>query len=126
MSPPEPGSAPASNRESNPSPFFVEQSKGSSLGYTILPYDPAGAHKDKEPNLIAFRVAVDRKLPAVRLHALDDKGARLAGSERQIRIVGKIPTAWLLLLLALAPLLAMAIVLSVRARAYASGAGGES
>ena len=118
-----PGAGPSPVSEQ---PFFVEQSKGSSLGYTIVPYDPKGAHKDKEPNLIAFRLAVDRKVPAMRLHALDAKGARLAGSERQIRIVGTLPTAWLLLVLALVPLLAMAIVLGVRARAYVRGAVEES
>ncbi len=72
-------------------PYFVEQAKGSSLGYTIQPYDPAGAHKDKEPNLIAFRVPVDRKVAAIRFHALDGKGERLAGSERELRVVGRDP-----------------------------------
>jgi hypothetical protein len=108
------------------SPFYVEQAKGSALGYTIQPYDPAGAHKGKDANLIAFRVAVDRKVPALRLHARDAKGARIAGSERQIRVIGPIPTAWVLLALALAPLLVMAIVLAVRSRTYARGSSRET
>jgi len=35
-------------------PFFVEQVKGASLGYRIVPYDPQGAHKDRDPSLQAF------------------------------------------------------------------------
>lgn len=111
--------APATRLEEKP--FFVEQSKGSSLGYTIQPYDPAGAHKDKEPNLIAFRMPMDRNVRVMRFHALDAKGDALAGSERQVRVVGSVPSAWLLVLLALAPLVAMAAVLIARARLYAAG-----
>jgi hypothetical protein len=107
-------------------PYVVEQAKGSSLGYTIQPYDPVGAHKDAEPNLIAFRMPVNRKVTAIRFYALNGKGERLAGSERELRVVGKIQAAWLLLVLALAPLLVMAVVLLVRARAYAAAAGDES
>ncbi len=105
--------------------FFVEQSRGSGLGYTIQPFDPAGAHKDKEPNLIAFRVPIDRKAPAMRFHALDGKGEVLRGSERQIRVVNGMPSAWLLVLLTALPLLVMAVVLVVRARGYAAGSSGE-
>jgi hypothetical protein len=107
-------------------PWFVEQATGATLGYTIRPYDPAGAHKDTEPSLIAFRLPVDRKVTALRFHALNDKGERLAGSERELRVVGKIPAAWLLLVLALAPLFAGAVVLLVRARACAAAAHDES
>jgi hypothetical protein len=106
-------------------PWFVEQATGATLGYIIQPYDPAGAHKDEEPNLIAFRMPVDRKVTAIRFHALNDKGERLAGSERELRVVGKIQAAWLLLVLALTPLLVMAVVLLVRARAYAAAARDE-
>jgi hypothetical protein len=102
-------------------PFFVEQSKGSGLGYTIQPWDPAGAHKDKEPNLIAFHVPVDRTRRAMRLHALDAKGEVLPGSQREIRVVAGMPSAWILVVLAAVPLLVMAVVLIVRARLYAAG-----
>lgn len=101
-------------------PFYVEQSKGSSLGYTIVPFDPQGAHKDKEANLIAFRVPVDKATRAIHFSAMDSKGQKLSGSERQIRVVGKMPSA-LLLALALAPLLLMGLLLGLRARAYAKG-----
>ena len=86
-----------------------------------MPFDPQGANKDKTPDLIAFRVPVDRSMRAMRFHALNDKGERLAGSERQIRVVGKIPSAGLLLVFALAPLLVMAIALFWRSRAYTAG-----
>jgi hypothetical protein len=102
-------------------PFLVEQATGSSLGYTIVPFDPAGAQKDKEPSLIAFRVAVDRNVPVMRFHALDGAGAPLEGSERHIRVVGKMHTGWLLLVLSLMPLLVMGIVLYARAGSYKVG-----
>jgi hypothetical protein len=107
-------------------PYSVEQSKGSSLGYTIVPFDAQGAHKDEEPDLIAFRVPVDRNVRAVRFRALDGKGKPLVGSERQIRVVGRIPSAALLLLLAVAPLLCMAVLLILRARVYAAGSNDAS
>jgi hypothetical protein len=102
------------------SPFYVEQSKGSSLGYTIVPFDAQGAHKGKEPNLIAFRVPVDTNARAISFHALDSKGEKLPGSERQIRVVGKAPSAALLIVLALFPLLLMAALLIIRMRAYST------
>ena len=35
----------------------VHQTQGSSLGYTIVPYDPQGASKGKDPDIIAFRLS---------------------------------------------------------------------
>jgi hypothetical protein len=106
-------------------PFVVEQSQGTSLGYTIAAYDPKGAHKGKTPNLIAFKVPVSKGGGNISLRAMDAKGAPLAGSERQIRVVGPIAAAPLLLSLALLPLLAMLVVLALRGRAYAEGRAPE-
>ena len=101
-------------------PFLVEQTKGSSLGYTIEPWDPKGPKKDREPDLIAFRVRIDKSAAAMRIRSLDGQGKPLAGSERQIRVVSGAPRAGVILALALSPLLAMAIVLLLRARSYAT------
>jgi len=101
-------------------PFYVEQSKGSSLGYTIVPWDPAGPLKDREPNLIAFRVPVDASTRSISFSAADADGKPLPGSERQIRVVKGLPYAGLVLALALLPLVAMAVVLAVRVRKYSS------
>jgi hypothetical protein len=56
----------------------------------------------------------------IRLRTLDGRGAVLPGSEREIRVPSRGPARLLLLLAALAPLLAMAIVLAVRSRRSSS------
>jgi hypothetical protein len=101
-------------------PFTVQQTQGSSLGYTIIPYDPQGAGKDKDPDLIAFRLPVGKGPRLLRVRALDAAGAPLGG-ERQIRIIGPSPFPLLTLALALSPLLVMVIVLLARARGHAAG-----
>jgi len=97
-------------------PFFVEQIKGASLGYRIVPFDPQGAHKDRDPSLQAFHIPIPKGQPVLRLAAQDKNGAALRGSERQIRIVGPAPAGIVALLLALLPLAVMLAVLIARAR----------
>jgi hypothetical protein len=99
-------------------PWFVEQVQGVTLGYKIVPYDPQGAHKGQEPSLIAFRVPLSRKVPAVGVKALDSTGNPLPGSARQIRVITPSRSEIILPVLALVPLLAMALVLIGRARKY--------
>ena len=66
----------------------MEQVKGASLGYRIVPYDPQGAHKDRDPSLQAFHLPIARGQPVLRLSTLDKNGAALPGGGRQIRVVG--------------------------------------
>jgi hypothetical protein len=101
-------------------PFFVEQISGATLGYRIVPYDPQGAHQGQDPSIIAFRVPMSPDRSVIRLRTLDGRGAVLPGSEREIRVPSRGPARLLLLLAALAPLLAMAIVLAVRSRRSSS------
>jgi hypothetical protein len=104
-------------------PYFVRQSEGASLGYTIVPFDTTGPNgaKEEQPDIIAIRVPVDRNTSAISFSALDSKGGRLPGSERQIRVIKGLGAPALLLALALAPLLLMAVLLGLRQRLYASG-----
>jgi hypothetical protein len=107
-------------------PFFVEQVKGASLGYRIVPYDPQGAHKDRDPSLQAFHVpiarsATDKAQPVLRLATLDKNGTELGGGERQIRVVGPARAGFVALLLALLPLAVMLAVLVVRSRRLTGG-----
>jgi hypothetical protein len=107
-------------------PFFVEQVKGASLGYHIVPYDPQGAHKGREPSLLAFHIPIARGVsasgggakgqPVLRLATLDKNGTLLAGGERQIRLVGPARGGAVALILALLPLAVMAAVLIARSR----------
>ncbi len=102
-------------------PFFVEQVKGASLGYRIVPYDPQGAHKDREPSLQAFHIPIAQGAgaqgrPVLRLATLDKNGSPLAGGERQIRLVGPARGGAVALILALLPLAVMIAVLIARSR----------
>ncbi len=97
-------------------PFYVEQLPGASLGYRIVPFDPQGAHKDREPSLRAFHVPIRRESGVIRLQVEDRQGKVLAGGERQIRVLVKSRLQGLLLVIALLPLAAMAAVLVRRAR----------
>jgi hypothetical protein len=99
-------------------PWFVEQEQGATLGYRIVPFDPRGAQKGKEPSLIAFRVILGRGRAVTRLRTVDSSGGLLPGSERQIRVIAPPPAEPVLPLLALAPFGAMTIILLRRARRY--------
>ena len=68
-------------------PFFVEQIPGGALGYRIVPFDPEGAHRGREPSLRAFRLPVSARQPVLRLRVLDRAGEVLPSSDRQVRIV---------------------------------------
>lgn len=106
-------------------PYYVEQSSGSSLGYTIIPWDPAGPYKDQGPNLIAFRVPLEKNARVVRLRTLDENGRSLQGSDRQIRLVAPLRAPALLVVFAMLPLVLMSIVLLARSRSYGARPSGE-
>ena len=99
-------------------PYTVQQSPGSSLGYTIEPYDPKGTGKDRDPDLIASRLPVDKRAGVIRIRAVGGDGRLLPGSDRQVRVVAAPRLAALTLGLALLPLLALVFVLVLRARVY--------
>jgi hypothetical protein len=99
-------------------PYTVLQSPGSSLGYTIVPYDPQGAGKGRDPDLIAFHLSVSPRTPAMRIRALGGDGLLLPGSDRQVRVVASPRLGAVTLVIALLPLLAMILVLVRRSRAY--------
>jgi hypothetical protein len=101
-------------------PYFVEQVKGASLGYKIVPFDPQGAHKDRDPSLRAFQVALPKGATRVAFSVMDKTGALLPGGERQIRVLRPPKAGFVALLLALLPLAAMIVVLTRRARRLTS------
>ncbi len=102
-------------------PYYVEQVKGAALGYKIVPYDPQGAHKDREPSLRAFKVAINpADTRALRLRVQDKEGVYLPTGTRQIRIVGASRAGIVVFILALLPLAVMAVVLGLRSRRYSS------
>ena len=99
-------------------PYTVQQTQGSSLGYTIVPYDPQGAGKGRDPDMIAFHLSVVPGAPVVRIRALGGDGLLLPGGDRQVRVVAAPRLAALTLVIALLPLLAMVLVLVRRSRRY--------
>jgi hypothetical protein len=99
-------------------PFYVEQVKGSALGYRIVPFDAEGKHKGEEPNLWAYHVPIRLSTPVVKLKLQDKEGLYLPGGERQIRVVTKSGAGLVSLALAFAPLVVMIFVLMVRSRRY--------
>jgi hypothetical protein len=101
-------------------PFYVEQVKGAALGYRIVPYDPEGAHKDRDPSLRAFHVPLTRDDRVVRLRVQDSDGRGLRDGSRQIRVVRPSQAGFVSLILAVIPLIVMAVVLIRRSRVYTS------
>jgi hypothetical protein len=100
-------------------PFYVQQSKGSSLGYQIVPYDPEGAHKDREMSLRAFHLPIGADTRTVSLKVKDRAGAVLENSSRQIRVLKENRSGSLLTVFALLPLLVLLLIRLRRRRAYA-------
>jgi len=101
-------------------PFYVEQVKGAALGYQIVPFDPEGKHKDREPSLLAFHVPISNDERVVRLRSQDKDGEYLPSSERQIRIITPTRLGLISLILAILPLVVMIIVMARRSRRYTS------
>jgi hypothetical protein len=101
-------------------PYFVEQSKGSSLGYKIVPFDPEGAHKDREPSLKAFHVSLSETVSRMSLRVEGGEGELLKGSTRQIRVVDTEKNNFFLLIISIVPLIVMAVVIVGRQKRYSS------
>jgi hypothetical protein len=101
-------------------PFYVEQVKGAALGYQIVPFDPEGKHKDREPSLQAFHVPISKDQRVIRLRVQDKEGRYLPSGERQIRVITPSRVGIVSLILAACPLIAMIIVMARRSRRYTS------
>lgn len=84
-------------------PWFVQQERTGSHGYRIVPFDPKGAHRDREPSLQASHVDLDRYGPRFRVALVDARGDMVAGSMRRIRVLDGSPRVGALVLLALLP-----------------------
>jgi hypothetical protein len=101
-------------------PFYVEQVKGAALGYQIVPFDPEGKHKDREPSLQAFQVPISPDQRVIRLRVQDKEGNYLPSSQRQIRVIKPSRIAFISLILAAVPLVVMIAVMARRSRRYTS------
>lgn len=97
-------------------PYYVEQVKGAALGYKIVPFDPEGAHQDRDPSLRAFHIPIRRQNGVIRLQVRDKTGVPLPGGGRQIRVVVQSRLRGLMFLLAVAPFAVLAAVAARRSR----------
>ena len=89
----------------------MEQLPGAALGYRIKDH----TDNQKEPDLWAYRVEIDRQEPLLRVSAYDSSGEQLTGSPRQVRVVWAARARGPLFILALLPLAVMGLVLGFRA-----------
>lgn len=101
-------------------PFYVEQTEGTALGYSIVPFDPEGAHRGQDPTLRAFDVPVAAGAQEIRLRLRDAEGKRLPGGDRWIRVVRVPRRPYASLGLALIPAAAGIVVLARRRRKIGS------
>ncbi len=101
-------------------PYYVEQTKGSSLGYKIVPFDPK-KYEGRSPSLRAFHVPISRNLRYMKFRLQDKNGKYLPGSDREIRIIVKSNLSFILFILALLPIAVMFIVMAIRSRKYYAG-----
>ena len=85
-------------------PWFVEQERTGSHGYRIVPFDPDGAHDDREPSLDAFHIDLDRHGARIRVALVDDQGDTIVGSMRRIRVPDRSTSTGVLVLAAFLPL----------------------
>lgn len=97
-------------------PFFVEQSEGTGLGYSIVPFDPEGAHAGQEPTIRAFPIHLAPEAKTVRLRLYDAAGDLLPSGGRQIRIVRVPRFPYASLVVVLVPPVAGTLVLLRRRR----------
>ncbi|MCD6123357.1 MAG: hypothetical protein J7K04_16105 [Spirochaetales bacterium] len=99
-------------------PYYVQQTKGASLGYKIVPFDPKKAEEGSQPSLRAFHVPIQRNMKYLRVKLQDKNGNYLKGSDRQIRVIIKSQSSLFILILSLLPLAFMFLVIALRSRKY--------
>ena len=85
-------------------PWFVEQERIGSQGYRIVPFDPAGAHGDREPSLEAFHVDLKRYGRGFRVALVYSRGDVIDATMRRVRLLDGSPRVGALVLLVLLPL----------------------
>ena len=98
-------------------PYFVRQVAGSSLGYSIVPFDPRQPDQQgHDPSLVAFRLPNRSERLSFYLSRSD--GTRYPGSERVLRVLRQDRHGSDLFLLALLPLVGLVLPLLRRVRIH--------
>ena len=84
-------------------PYFVERMRTTSLAYRIVPFDPEGAHRDREPSLEAFHLDLERYGRGFRVALVDSRGDMIDVTMRRVRLLDGSPPSRVLVLLTLLP-----------------------
>ncbi len=98
--------------------FRVQQIQGSTLGYQIVPFIQSATDPYAKPDLVAYRIPMAPDESAVYIAGRGANGDPLPGSRRQIRVIAAPGPESVLVVLALIPLMIMAIALGARSRRY--------
>ena len=80
--------------------YYVQQTKGYTLGYDILEYDPDTMDKI---SFTAFAINANHAGQVIQLQAIDRNGEILSGSDREIRVLNTQRT-WVVYFLAAIPI----------------------
>lgn len=99
--------------------YFVRQLAGSTLGYEILVYDPAG---DREITFSGFEIEINAS--EIHIQLLDSQGNPLQYSQREVRVLRADQSNWIFVLSSL-PLIAGVVAVLLRRRSVNSGKTNE-
>ncbi len=102
-------------------PYYIQQTKGASLGYKIVPFDPKKQGEGRQPSLRAFYIPIQRDMKYLKVSLQDKNGNYLKGSDRQVRIIIRSQNSLFILLLSLLPLALMFLVIAIRSKKYSQG-----
>ncbi len=102
-------------------PYYIQQTKGASLGYKIVPFDPKKQGEGRQPSLRAFYIPIQRDMKYLKIRLQDKNGNYLKGSDRQVRIIIRSQNSLFILLLSLLPLALMFLVIAIRSKKYSQG-----
>ncbi|MBU6334187.1 MAG: hypothetical protein KGS47_07250 [Chloroflexi bacterium] len=95
--------------------YRVVQTQGSTLGYTVQPYDEERRARGLPPDIIGFPVSLERAGDQYRIEMFDEAGQPITTSARLVRVSSN-PSVWSLLAVSLIPVIIGAIVMIRRHR----------
>lgn len=96
-------------------PYKVQQSQGTDLGYQVQPFVPNPARPDAAPDFSGYPVQLDQPGRSFQVRIVAPDGTVMPGSTRLVHTPAEPPIGWLLLLSAL-PLALGAVVIIRRRR----------
>ncbi len=100
-------------------PFMVEQSTSATLGYSIVPYDPAGAHAGKSPSIVALHIPIGTADKEVTISLADGDDSIKTSSKRTIRVITGIKGELVTIFMICVPLIITLVARTIRKKKLA-------